>query len=150
GSNTSRHYRYAPSMGVDPTNPPEELAADRFHSHCKRVAAWTLELAQARGLKSEEQDTLERAALSQHNLMSSLNGSGLASLLADVGVQEWFPQPPAAKTAPATPAVGLEILEIANALDEHFEWEPFSDLSEDDTNPAASAALACLRCVKDA
>lgn len=37
-----------------------------------------------------------------------------------------------------------EVLEIAEAMDQHFAWEPYSDAQEP-VDPAASAALECLR-----
>ncbi len=128
-------------MGVDPQVLPHDPLTDRFDAHCKRVAAWTVELARARGLNGEEQSDLERAALLHHNLLSVLQGNARAAFLADLGVAEKDERP--------APRIHHEILEIANALDEHFEWQPFSDHSEDDVNPAAAAALECLSCATD-
>lgn len=48
------------------------------------------------------------------------------------------------EAARATPANAVEILELAEALEEHFAWEPFSEPG-DETNPLAEIALECLR-----
>jgi putative nucleotidyltransferase with HDIG domain len=133
-------------MGADPSIPQAEVAChdtarERFDAHCKRVAAWTVELARSRGLNVEQQDNLERAALTHHSLLATLRGPGRAAFLGDLGIEELDPE--------TTPRVHHEILEIANALDEHFEWEPFADRAKDEPNPAASAALECLLCVNE-
>jgi putative nucleotidyltransferase with HDIG domain len=39
-----------------------------------------------------------------------------------------------------------EILEIAEAMDQHFAWEPYAE-REDPVDPAAAAALECLRVI---
>lgn len=67
------------------------IAGEGFHSHCRRVAAWSLAL----------QDV-------------------------------------------ATGARVGELLEVAEAMDQHFAWEPYSD-GDEPLEPAAEAALDCLR-----
>ncbi|MBZ5604244.1 MAG: HDOD domain-containing protein [Acidobacteriia bacterium] len=129
-------------MGADPIFLSDDPSAQRFDAHCRRVAAWTVELARARQLNTDEIKSLERAALLHHNLLAVLQGDAREHFLSDLGVHE-------VETEPA-PGGRHEILEIANALDEHFEWEPFSDHSENDVNPAAAAALDCLRCAGEA
>jgi putative nucleotidyltransferase with HDIG domain len=128
-------------MSVDrsilpPTGPIEEVDV-----HCKRVGAWTVELARLGGLNAEEQQVLERAALSHHSLLAGLRGPDRAAFLADLGIEERDPE--------NSPKIEHEILEIANALDEHFEWEPYQDREHEETSPAAAAALDRLRCTTD-
>src|SRR5579872_493583 len=133
-------------MGADPTivaggHAGQDWERQRFDAHCKRVAAWTVELARARGLNPQEQQTLEQAALTHHSLLNTLRGPGRAAFLADLGIQEMDPL--------NAPKIEHEILEIANALDEHFEWEPFSDVAQDEAYPGAAAAFQTLRCVRE-
>jgi HD-like signal output (HDOD) protein len=133
-------------MGIDPHIPAAEseleLANKRLEAHCSRVAAWTRELAQVRGLNKEETSKLEHAALSHHSLIAVLEGPGRQAFLSDLGIQELDPE--------NAPRIEHEILELANAIDEHFEWEPFGDHTPEDMNPAAAAAFQCLRCVDEA
>jgi len=136
--------RYGASMAADPkisSGNPEDIARQRFDAHCKRVAAWTVELARVRGLNPQEEQKLETAALSHHSLVAVLRGPARTTFLADLGIQEKDPE--------NTPRIEHEILEIANALDEHFEWEPFSNHDAEDENPAAAAAFQCLRCIDE-
>jgi putative nucleotidyltransferase with HDIG domain len=53
------------------------------------------------------------------------------------------------EAANATPANAVEIGELAEALEEHFAWEPFSEPG-DETNPLAEVALECLRITTEA
>jgi putative nucleotidyltransferase with HDIG domain len=130
-------------LGVPPNGTPQADAAER--SHCQRVAAWSVELARTFHLAQEEQDALEQAALCHHLPPLLLRPASRNRLLRDLGIPEnnYQDSLPAGvrdilqcfhrldiAQAGARTLLLAAILESANALDEHFEWEPLAEAGE--------------------
>src|SRR5579864_6048909 len=118
--------------------PPDCGWEEGTSSHCRRVAAWSSELASALGLPESERKLVEQAALSHHLPEVLLNDNGRRRLLADLRVEEGGNQPPipeevrellqAFRGGSATPAARLvklaTLLEISDDFDQSFEAEP--------------------------
>ena len=136
---------------------PQHKAAVR--AHCRRVAAWSAELARAWNMSPEQQTALEQAALAHHLPPLLLRNSSRERLLRDLlipgaGSSDHLVSSVAeilaayhAASAVMTRASARKlatILEMANALDEHFEWETLVP-GNGPMNPAAETALECLR-----
>lgn len=106
--------------------------------HCRRVAAWSCELASALGLPEADRKLVEQAALSHHLPEVLLNDHGRRRLLADLRMEEGGDQPAIAEEvrellqafrggvrAPAAGLVKLAtLLEISDDFDQFFEAEP--------------------------
>ncbi|MGH9628606.1 MAG: hypothetical protein ACRD7E_09755, partial [Bryobacteraceae bacterium] len=113
-------------------------------AHCKRVAAWCAELAQALGLPLRDRAILQEAALRHHQPIQLLRGESFSRLLGDLKVESSEPSTPerarvlveADKVLAqlnARPRMAgsigdlAEILEIADHFDEQLEHAPYEE-----------------------
>ena len=118
------------------------LRPDTAEAHRRRVAAGCAELARARGMTPAQELVLEKAARTHHRLLAVLDSPRQAEFLHDIGVAIATPEPPAARPDP-------EILALAEALENHFAWEPFAaDAAK--VEPSAEKALDALVSVERA
>jgi hypothetical protein len=85
---------------------------------------------------------LEEAARLHHRLLLVLDGPRQGEFLHDIGVAIAAPEPPVARPDP-------EILDLAEALEDHFAWEPFSGAAAG-VEPSAEKALDALLSVERA
>jgi putative nucleotidyltransferase with HDIG domain len=108
-----------------------EFKSDSREAHCRRVAAWSSELARVAGSQSFP-------FLSQP-LIAALDGPKRAEFLKDLGVEIAFPERD-------IPRADRNILELAKALEDHFAWEPFEE-GDPEPSPFAEAAFDLFRCV---
>lgn len=153
---------------VDKTNMAEiPVALDQgeadlgVRAHCRRVAAWSCELARVLGLSQLERQLLERTALSHHVPELLLDDQARGRLLADIRFQEsgegsllspdvrealltfWgrteIPDPSIAKIVAA--------LEISDDFDQFFEAQPIFDPDQPDecANSSVQAMTSYLQ-----
>ena len=115
---------------------------DAPHAHRRRVEAWCAELARARGMAPEQESVLEKTALGRHRLLSVVDGPRRAEFLCDLGVSIAAPEVQGGRPGP-------QDLELAEALENHFAWEPFA-YDAPETEPMAAAALGALLTVNPA
>jgi putative nucleotidyltransferase with HDIG domain len=136
-------------------------AAGLESSHCRRVAAWSVELANALQATPEEQDALERAALA-HHLPPFLSTAKRKKFFRDLRIVESNNDNNSldrvdeilacfhemrAEGASASSLKLASILDVANTLDERFEWDFFATDSDEGEDPAVAAALDHLQTV---
>ena len=121
---------------LHPSNPALPGAA-ATRAHCRRVAAWSCELAHILNISVSERKVLAQAALDHHLAPLSLSSTNRETLLADLRIAGSGQQDAAADRVHSVLAFyhGLRggalpgsrrlatLLEMANALDEQFEWE---------------------------
>jgi len=106
-----------------------EASTDTWDAHWRRIGAWSIGLAAARGL------TLQMA---DDPLLAVLDAPKCGEFLQDLGVLS-------IPVEPANSNREREIFELARALEHHFAFEPFRN-SGDESDPFAQAALQSLQC----
>jgi putative nucleotidyltransferase with HDIG domain len=140
------------------TDLPQATALEA--SHCRRVAAWSVELANTLQAAPEEQDALEQAALA-HHLPPFLSTAKRKKFFRDLRiagnnndnsldrVDEILAcfHGMSAERVSASSLKLAAILDVANALDERFEWGFFATDSDEGEDPAVVAALDHLQTV---
>ncbi|HLH42955.1 MAG TPA: HDOD domain-containing protein [Bryobacteraceae bacterium] len=116
------------------------LKPDTPNAYRRRVAAWCSELARAQATGPEQELAREQTAFGGHRLPSVLDGPRRAQFLQDLNVSIAEPQVSAAQP-------DAKALELAEALEDHFAWEPYSG-DAPEVEPAAAEALDALRTVR--
>jgi putative nucleotidyltransferase with HDIG domain len=127
-------------------------------AHCRRVAAWAAELAALLKTTPGQRAALEKAALAHHVPLILLDEHSLGLLLSDLHVREASPPAVIGQTAllesyhrlpgrssNSEVARLAAVLEIAHALDESFEWEPYESEERTESDPVADTALGYLQ-----
>lgn len=130
-------------------------------AHCRRVAAWSCELARALGLSEAERKLVEQAALSHHVPEVLLDDPARRRLLADLRIEEsgersllpddvrqtllvfW-----GRKEIPDTSIAKIvAALEIADDFDQYFEAQPIFEPDEPDqcANSSVQAMTSYLQ-----
>lgn len=129
-------------------------------SHCRRVAAWSVELAEILQTTPQDQSALEQAALAHHLPIFHSTAKG-KEFLRDLGI---IGNPIADAVdrvdeiltcfhgvsgdgASADSMKLAAILDLANALDERFEWDFFATDSDEEEDLAVAVALKHLQTV---
>ncbi|HYL76611.1 MAG TPA: HDOD domain-containing protein [Bryobacteraceae bacterium] len=124
---------------------PDSGYAAGVSAHCRRVAAWSDEIASAMGLSAEDRCLLQQAALSHHFPPVLLEDSSRARLLKDLRLEEsgdrWLIPPDVSQILRGEGKLAA-VLEIGDDFDEFYEAEPFID--PDAAEPWANSAVTTM------
>lgn len=136
------------SPAPSPVEPTKDSADPALRAHCRRVAAWAVELASSLRLPADDCAIVEQAALLHHTPVHLLRGATLSRLLKDLRIEvsggfgvtsegmrlevrrvlDRFHLGVAAAGGSREQRLA-EILELANLYDEHFEFAPYQQAS---------------------
>jgi putative nucleotidyltransferase with HDIG domain len=112
-------------------------------AHCRRVAAWSEEVARALHLPPAETMALSQAALA-HHWPDVMSGPGLCRILDDLGIGGMLLDPNDSRSMADAILLALQnpnsrtgrigelaaIVEAANWLDESLEYAPYQDVAD--------------------
>ena len=138
------------------TNPQIVLEAG-VRAHCRRVAAWSRELAAALALSPTEQRLVEQTALHHHTSDLLLDDAARQSLLKDLKLKEAAGESPIPEEIRALVQVFrgrrciddpilaklIALLEISDEFDQFFEAEPY--FGSEAMNSSVEAMLSYLQ-----
>jgi putative nucleotidyltransferase with HDIG domain len=140
---------------------PEGRGDLGVQAHCRRVAAWSRELASALGLSPSEGRVVEQAALSHHFSQVAVDQPSRQRLLHDLKIEETAGRPALPEEVeqllqtfwgndPACdPSIAklAAVLEMCDDFDQFFEAEPLAELETEDgaVNPSVETLFSYLQ-----